>query len=49
MTAALRTEWRKIITTRAWWINALVMFAYMTALAYLAAFIVYQTTAAIVG
>ncbi len=33
MTAALRTEWRKIITTRAWWINALVMFAYMIVMA----------------
>jgi ferrous iron transport protein B len=31
------------------WLWPLVMFAYMTALAYLAAFIVYQTTAAIVG
>lgn len=29
MMAALRTEIRKITTTRAWWINALVMFGYM--------------------
>lgn len=29
MTAALRTEFRKITTTRAWWITALVMLAYM--------------------
>lgn len=29
MTAALRTEWRKISTTRTWWLIALAMFAYM--------------------
>lgn len=33
MTAALRTEIRKITTTRAWWINAAVMGAYMLVLA----------------
>ncbi len=29
MNAALRTEWRKIATTRLWWVTALVMLAYM--------------------
>lgn len=29
MRAALLTEWRKILTTRAWWINVLAAFAYM--------------------
>ena len=33
MIAALRTEIRKITTTRAWWINALVMFGYMLVMA----------------
>ena len=33
MIAALRTEVRKITTTRAWWINASVMFAYMVVMA----------------
>lgn len=33
MIAALRTETRKISTTRAWWINGAVMFAYMGVLA----------------
>ena len=33
MTAALRTEIRKITTTRAWWVNGAVMFAYMLVLA----------------
>lgn len=32
MTAALRTEWRKIATTRVWWITAGVMFIYMAAM-----------------
>lgn len=32
MSAALRTEVRKIATTRAWWLNAVVMFAYMAVL-----------------
>ena len=33
MITALRTEVRKITTTRAWWINALTMFGYMVVMA----------------
>ena len=33
MTAVLRTEWRKIMTTRTWWLLALSMFGYMLVMA----------------
>lgn len=33
MITALRTELRKILTTRAWWVNALCAFGYMTLMA----------------
>lgn len=33
MTAALRTEWRKVATTRLWWLTALIFFAYMVIIA----------------
>jgi ABC-2 type transport system permease protein len=32
MITSVRSEFRKIVTTRAWWLNALVMFAYMAIL-----------------
>jgi ABC-type transport system involved in multi-copper enzyme maturation permease subunit len=43
MIAALRSEWRKVITTRMWWILALVMFGYMAFLAAVLAFAVTQS------
>lgn len=46
MNAALRTEWRKIATTRVWWITAGVMFVYMVAMAAImaASFVVGMTS-----
>jgi ABC-2 type transport system permease protein len=38
MIAALRTELRKVATTRTWWITALVMLAYMATMAVIMAF-----------
>ena len=38
MMTALRTEMRKIATTRAWWVNALVMAGYMTVMSVIMAF-----------
>lgn len=38
MIAALRTEFRKIATTRTWWLTALVMFGYMAMLGTIMAF-----------
>ncbi|MDH4017609.1 MAG: ABC transporter permease, partial [Actinomycetota bacterium] len=38
MTAALRTELRKISTTRTWWLTALVFFGYMIVMGVIMAF-----------
>jgi ABC-2 type transport system permease protein len=38
MTAALRTEFRKVATTRVWWLTALVMFGYMLVMGMIMAF-----------
>jgi len=42
MTAALRTEYRKLVTTRLWWILLLSMAAYMAFLAGIMAFVLTQ-------
>lgn len=38
MMAALRTEFRKIATTRTWWLTALIMFGYMVVMGVIMAF-----------
>lgn len=38
MNAALRTEFRKVATTRVWWLTALVMFGYMLVMGMIMAF-----------
>ncbi len=38
MTSTLRTEWRKITTTRMWWVTAGIMFVYMVAIGAIMAF-----------
>ena len=42
MNAALRTEYRKLVTTRLWWILLLSMAAYMAFLAAIMAFALTQ-------
>lgn len=38
MIAALRTELRKVLTTRTWWLTALIMFGYMAVMGVIMAF-----------
>jgi len=49
MNAALRTEYRKLVTTRLWWILLLSMAAYMAFLAAIMAFALTQDPAALTG
>jgi hypothetical protein len=49
MTAALRTEYRKLVTTRMWWILLLSMAAYMAFLAGIMAFALTQDPASMTG
>ena len=49
MNAALRTEYRKLVTTRLWWILLLSMAAYMAFLAGIMAFALTQDPASLTG
>ena len=49
MNAALRTEYRKLVSTRLWWILLLSMAAYMAFLAAIMAFALSQDSAALTG
>ena len=49
MNAALRTEYRKLVSTRLWWILLLSMAAYMAFLAAIMAFALTQDSAALTG
>jgi ABC-2 type transport system permease protein len=49
MNAALRTEYRKLVTTRLWWILLLSMAAYMAFLAAIMAFALIQDPASLTG